>query len=390
MKLDFFTLYVVIVALSVSLAVIWGALAWQYRGFEPARTWFFAALTSAIGGLLLPFQHGIHGPFVAAAGNGLIIFAFWLFARGLHQLHGEKPRITVPAVVSATCAGLTVAMFSHGEAIALLYAFGQSTPMVLMLLFLAVPQHRSAGGAISFGGLSIGLLGHGTVVAMNIANLTSPGADPDWSGLAALTMLGVIFSGLLLNFGFAVLTIDRLREELAKLANTDALTGALNRHGLDAWLATGAPRSAPFHGVLLIDLNNFKQINDRYGHKAGDECLAHFARIAKSQLRKADLLVRLGGDEFCVLLPAAGGKESKEIAGKIRMTLADSPLLWNRQRLRLSCSIGTAVWQSNIGTSLDDVLIMADADMYARKSLLPVRESVFLPQTEREVAQPIL
>ncbi|PKP90420.1 MAG: hypothetical protein CVT77_15060 [Alphaproteobacteria bacterium HGW-Alphaproteobacteria-16] len=368
MQLDFFTLYVVIVTLSASLCAIWGTLAWQYAGFAPARTWFLAALTSAAGGGLMPFQSGIYAPLVAAAANGLIVLAFWLFYTGLRQLHGARTGIAVPLGASAVSVALTLALFHNVEFTALHYALGQMAPMFAMLHFLFSGRHRSAGSVVAGGGLLLGLIGHGVVVGMNLVILSWIGPTPDWSAAAALTMVCVIFSGLLLNFGFAVLTIDHLRGEIEDIANRDALTGALNRRGFAARIATKAMRGAKAHGILLIDLDGFKAVNDRFGHAAGDECLVHLVRVVTAQLRANDIVTRLGGDEFCVVLWNASVEDCTRRASGIQAALQDSPLLFQRQSLRVRCSIGTSIWDVASGMSAMEAIAHADEAMYARKA----------------------
>lgn len=368
MQLDFFTLYVVIAALSASLCAIWGTLAWQYGGFTPARTWFLAALTSAAGGGLMPFQSGTYAPLVAAVANGLIVLAFWLFHTGLRQLHATRTSIALPLGASAVSVALTLALFHSAEFTALHYALGQMVPMIAMLIFLFSGQRRSAGSVVAGGGLVIGLIGHGVVIGMNVVILSRAGPTPDWSALAALTMVCVIFSGLLLNFGFAVLTIDHLRGEIEDIANRDALTGALNRRGFTARIATKAMQGAKAHGMLLIDLDSFKAVNDRFGHAAGDECLVHLVRVVTAQLRARDIVTRLGGDEFCVVLWNASAEDCARMIADIQAALHASPLLFQRQPLRVRCSIGTSIWDVGSGMSAMEAIANADEEMYARKA----------------------
>ena len=368
LKLDFLTLFVVISLLSVALTAIWGAIAWQYRGFNAARIWFFGCLAQAAGGVLLPFQSGPQASIVAAIANGLIIFGFWLFWLGVRRFHGKATGFNLPLGVSVLCAGLTVALYTSNEAIALLYALGQSAPLVAILTFLLFLKHRSVGAWISSVGLTIGILSHAVVVAMNIMILVRSGPVPDWSATAAVTMVGVIFSGLLLNFGLAVMTIDRLRGELLELANTDSLTGVLNRRGFEVWRDSAAPEAANFHGFLLFDMNNFKQINDRFGHKTGDDSLIHFAGIVLSMLGEQDLLVRSGGDEFFVVVPGADEGACATLAAATETRLALSPLLVNGEKVYISASIGTAMWRREEGMSADEAFAQADTAMYVVKT----------------------
>lgn len=116
------------------------------------------------------------------------------------------------------------------------------------------------------------------------------------------------------------MTIDRLRAEVADLAMFDDLTGAANRRQFLGRLNEECARSGrggEAFALLMIDLDDFKEINDNHGHAAGDECLRVFTRAAGSRLRAGDLLARMGGDEFCVLLPATTLREGAMVARHI-------------------------------------------------------------------------
>lgn len=371
MKLDFFTLYITIILVSFALAAIWMAIAWKHRTFFAARIWLAACLMTATGGVILPFQH-MTGSFVpAAAGNGLVILGFWLFLVGARRFHGKEGGWPTAGMASAICVLLTIAFFRNTEAVALVYAIGQSIPMALSILFLMSRTRRSIGAFISCAGIAVGLAGHTAVVLMNVWLIAGLDAFGDFVAIASVTMLGVIFSGILWNFGFAVMTIDRLRDEVAELANVDPLTGAWNRRKFDQRLAlenTRAARTGRPYALLLLDLDHFKAVNDRVGHKGGDESLSHFVRIVATTLRDTDLLARLGGDEFCVLMPDTSANKAWELGRRIARSLSEKPLHYDGQEVQLSCSIGVSVWSGQVVSRDDAVLSRADEALYSVKS----------------------
>ena len=129
-----------------------------------------------------------------------------------------------------------------------------------------------------------------------------------------------MFLSMSLNFGFLLMAIDRLRNEVADLALLDDLTGVGNRRHLLQRLTEECARSErsgePF-ALLVIDLDGFKAINDTHGHAAGDACLQHFTLMAQTRLRPGDMLARTGGDEFCVVLPASTLREGAMIARRV-------------------------------------------------------------------------
>ncbi len=111
-----------------------------------------------------------------------------------------------------------------------------------------------------------------------------------------------------------------LEDQLRHLADHDALTGLLNRRGIDRALAQHVARGRRYgaQGALLVlDLDGFKAVNDTHGHAAGDQLIVTCARALKERLRETDILGRLGGDEFAVLLPAEGEDEARAVAEKI-------------------------------------------------------------------------
>ena len=116
-------------------------------------------------------------------------------------------------------------------------------------------------------------------------------------------------------------TIGTLRRQLLDHAIRDPLTGAFNRRHMDACLAdaverqgrTGAPAS-----VVLLDVDHFKRINDHHGHAAGDAVMAGLAALVRGRLRRLDLLFRIGGEEFIVLLPDTHGHDARVVAEQIR------------------------------------------------------------------------
>jgi diguanylate cyclase (GGDEF)-like protein len=155
---------------------------------------------------------------------------------------------------------------------------------------------------------------------------------------------------------------------LRMLAHRDPLTGALNRRGLDLLaqdrMAAGK-RGASSATVLVLDLDDFKGFNDRYGHSAGDALLAEVAAAWRWQLAPEDLLIRIGGDEFAIIFPAASQGQVEEVVQRLQRAHSTS---W---------CFGLAVW--DLRESLDTVLASADREMYAAKRR---------PKADREVSGP--
>ena len=374
MKLDFFTLYIVIVLISLALAATWGTVSWQHRNFSPARNWLCGTLATMAGGALLPFQHLAYMPVVAAAlGNSLTVFGFWLFWIGTQKIHGAKASAAPGVSMSVLCAFLTVHYWGDPKALALIYAIGQALPMGLCLAFLMRLHRRSPGTALSASGLVVALTGHGVVVAINLWTMAGYPNLSAFGSIATFTMLGLVFGGILWNFGFMVASMHHLRDEvsaLAELAHVDPLTGTWNRRKFEMMIADQEAKCAkgasPF-SLLMVDLDHFKAVNDRIGHAGGDRGLRHLVASAKMHMRAADQIARLGGDEFCILLPVTPAHEAEAIGKRIVEEVGKTPIHHRGQVVTISCSIGVASWTKSRNDFEGSVIGLADKAMYAVK-----------------------
>lgn len=166
---------------------------------------------------------------------------------------------------------------------------------------------------------------------------------------------------------------DELLRRLERAVNHDALTGALSRTALvqrfERAAAALADERAPV-AVLMLDLDRFKTVNDRFGHLGGDQVLTAFAAAVEGSLRTGDLFGRLGGEEFCALLPRTCEAEAMAVAERLRATVADlRPRLASGEEVVFTVSIGVAV--SDGEAQVRDWLVLlraADAALYQAKA----------------------
>lgn len=163
--------------------------------------------------------------------------------------------------------------------------------------------------------------------------------------------------------------ILKLTEQLEKLASIDPLTGVFNRR---KFLELGevelirAKRYGRRLSLLMFDLNNFKDVNDTYGHAAGDEVLKKVVEVCKNNLRQEDLLGRFGGDEFVILFPETNLNESVEIARRLNSDVLGITYEWN-WNIHVSLSYGVAQATAQ-DSSLDALIQRADVLLYDMKS----------------------
>lgn len=152
-------------------------------------------------------------------------------------------------------------------------------------------------------------------------------------------------------------------------ANTDYLTGIFNRRSFERALREAfeeyKKRRASF-SLVLIDLDNFKQINDNFGHSIGDIVLRQVAHLLRKNLRARDILARWGGDEFAVLIPGVDKEQASKIAERLKNLVENMNLILEGQRVQLSFSYGVVQMEDRF-SSIEELLEEADRELYKQK-----------------------
>ncbi|MDO9049179.1 MAG: GGDEF domain-containing protein [Methylobacter sp.] len=172
-----------------------------------------------------------------------------------------------------------------------------------------------------------------------------------------------------LAFGFVLMLNYRLSADLQKLALSDALTGALNRRSLEqeaARLSARCTRTGDALAIMMIDVDHFKSINDRYGHPVGDEVLRRLAAVAQKTIRSDDYFARYGGEEFCILLPSTTEKDAWMLADRLRQSYAALVMEFGGEILRSTISIGVSD-SIHAGLEFTSLVATADQAMYRAK-----------------------
>jgi diguanylate cyclase (GGDEF)-like protein len=212
------------------------------------------------------------------------------------------------------------------------------------------------------------LEGFTIAAALRFLVTSSAGSDAlDYYGLP----LSMVAASVLIALGVA----DRLRAQRVALsdaerrAQTDPLTGVLNRRSLierlDAACARAKARGLPI-ALLFIDLDHFKQINDTFGHQAGDACLRAIIEPIHAELRQSDVIGRYGGEEFVVILSSADAAAATPIAQRIVERVADVRVSGFGEPISVTCSIGIAA-SDTLGIWGEPLLAQADAAVYVAK-----------------------
>jgi len=162
---------------------------------------------------------------------------------------------------------------------------------------------------------------------------------------------------------------ERIRQ-LEQLATSDELTGLKNRRGFFERFTADLDRcNRGFNEggmLLLIDLDDFKHVNDKYGHAAGDSCLRLIARVLFNQMRTMDVVARLGGDEFIVLMPDTCCKKAANRIADLRLQLNNLSMAWYGEEIPVRASIGVRDYKR--GDTAEQIFDAADAAMYESKA----------------------
>jgi len=151
--------------------------------------------------------------------------------------------------------------------------------------------------------------------------------------------------------------------ELREIADTDPLTGAYNRRALMRRLEVLPPPAA----LLAIDVDHFKSINDNYGHHAGDAALVELVRVMHGALRAGDLLARIGGEEFVILMTQTARQSAEALAGRLHARISGNPIEVGGRRLPLTISVGVAAMPPTSAIGGRELLKRADDALYEAK-----------------------
>jgi len=370
--LNVVTLWLVFVVNFFSLGVVWAYVARSYPNFEAARFWAAGAFVASFAAALSVLRMYIDPVVPLFIGAVLMILSTSLVAMGVQRFY-ELP---IPWRIHAALVGISalgIAFFAwQSSPVMRITIYSLAQALSVSMTVALVWRHGSRHPGARFVGV-VGAVLATIVMARCGLRLYQP-VDGfylvHFTPFQSVIVLVLVFLSIVWNFGFLLMAVDRLRAEVSDLALIDDLTGVANRRRLLMSLAGESSRSdrtlQPF-SVLLMDIDEFKAINDGYGHAAGDECLRQFTRAVRQRLRTGDLLTRMGGDEFCVVLPATTLHEATLIARDMLALCVAAQVHWSATAIRLSTSIGVAQWRPEIGRDFDRLMAAADEALYAAK-----------------------
>lgn len=334
--------------------------------------WAAAVLLFFITGPLFAIEEPATQHLRISIANTVLMSGIYLCYVGTQRFFGVTPKLvrgwSLIAVVSLVLAWFALVDYSYAVRLAITsalqtYLFCRNSWLVYRHGLNTFPRKMLACVLASAALLQVIRYG---------ASLT----NPQMVGILDNTLVQVAyvttypFIMLLFSISTILLASERLRDELERMSNHDPLTGLLNRRAFEEqtqreWARRN--RQPQPLSALAFDLDHFKAVNDTYGHAVGDIVLVHAARVLGDMARKTDIVARLGGEEFVIVMPGASDEQARAVAERIRAFLADEPITTpDGKSLRVTSSVGLATARAN-DTDIHAVLQRADKALYEAK-----------------------
>jgi diguanylate cyclase (GGDEF)-like protein len=341
-----------------------------------ARHWEYASWLTAASMLLIEFRGQASIWLTVVAANLLLIAALVTLRRGIQVFARCSPNDTEHRLLLG-CSGAGLALCAALDSSMLVVMVLVSVSLAWTLLRSASEVRRQL--APEFGdrtalicALPLAAIGGLFVLRTLVGPFASEALAPSIStagiGNTGL-LLATMFFGLILNGTLVAMVFGRMVGRLQYQSDHDALTGLLSRRPLERLLQVEGERhgrTGSSYALLSIDIDHFKEINDRHGHAVGDVVLARVARTLRACSREGDSVARMGGEEFCTLLPGADEASARQIAQRLLQAVRELQHPELGGALRVTVSIGLAVARSD-AEPVTGLMLRVDRALYAAK-----------------------
>lgn len=305
--------------------------------------------------------------------NSILIFAFGMtgilfaiqFLNSKQLLPGVHKMVI--AIVSLFSFGMLLSLLTNNQLLADIIALTFISAYAWILITMGWGSLRSGNKAARYFILA-------TVTAAFTASISAAtvwGVIPFTDLRFRATEIGMVFDAVFLALALAHLfrVNDKKKVEAEKMARIDHLTSLNNRRAFNEYAAiiwNNAARQHEGLSIILLDIDNFKVINDTYGHTAGDDILIQLSAILKSENRTGDILARWGGEEFIILLPNTEEGSAVLIAERLRQEISAFPMDVGDETIKVSCSFGVAS-KSNHNETIEKLIAQSDQYLYHAK-----------------------
>jgi diguanylate cyclase (GGDEF)-like protein len=367
-------------------AVLWFVFAGRFR--DGLASWTQSLWVQALAWLLIALRGTLHDLISVAAANGLLALGWSLQLAAVLEFQ----RRHVPAILAWGPPVLVFTLFHPiiDDARLQLIVGGWVYGAFCVAIAAAALTQRPASGFRAYA-LFAGayLLAAAAIIVHCMGAWLGHGHFETSAAAGAYRNLQYLIANALVvasSLAYLLMHRERADEETRRLAITDPLTGVFNRRTFIELAERELARSrreASALSLMILDLDHFKQVNDTFGHLAGDDVLVAFTALVRDRVRRGDLVVRYGGEEFCVLLPATSLPAAVALAERIRAATAASVL--TPRPVRITVSIGVTAYTGGREVTLEALLGRADEALYRAKDEGRNRV-VALPLADEELA----
>ncbi|HEY9526699.1 MAG TPA: diguanylate cyclase [Anaerolineales bacterium] len=339
----------------------------QYRGVEAA---LLANLCVAVGLLLRMFAALLPEFLTTIVSNILLLVGPALFYVALSQFTGFRySRMLLIGVIATVLVFLAYFTYWDDDIRKRMIAFSLGSVSMVFILIHQLWRIQKTALRFSARLMLVSFLIHGLFLVLRVISIIL--APPQETFNLTPAQSGTYLLSFAISFfwttGFVLMVSHRLRNDLMEIATIDVLTRIPNRRATQAFLEKELSRTQRHQGefsILLIDIDDFKKVNDRWGHAVGDEVLVRTASLFQAMIRKQDLVGRWGGEEFLFIVP--GPCDAGALAERIRSEIARTEYRQGNAAFHITISIGVACAnQTSLG---DEILKKADDALYRSKS----------------------
>ena len=340
----------------------------QYQGVSTA---LIANLCVAVGLMLRLFMDGLPNFLTTILSNTLLLTGSGLFYIALSQFTGfAYSKSLVIGIIAVALSFLVYFTYWDDDLRMRMITFSLGSMAMVFILIVQLWRTQKTSLRFSANLMLVSFIVHGIFLMVRIISLV---LDPPQDTLSITPVQSATY---LLSFaisffwssGFILMVSQRLRNDLMEVATIDVLTRLPNRRATQDFLEkelSRAQRSESEFSVLLIDIDNFKQVNDRWGHSVGDHALVKTASIFQSMIRKQDWVGRWGGEEFLMIVPGSPHCDAEPLAERIRSEIANSEYSNSGASFGITISIGVAC--ADRTSTADEILKKADDALYRAK-----------------------
>ena len=369
------TMLAMIIASSLMMAASMAVVGWGRRRDGLGR-WAAALLVNAIGHLLIMLRGLIPDVFSVVVGNLMLSSVFVGMIAAVYQFQGRPvrwPLLLAPPLLVLVFVSVFIDNFP-----ARVSFVGLVIGLQAVWALLAALSHRHAtvgrGQWLLVAGLSLEAVVLGGRALVAISTHSEATNILQSSALQTLTFLATFSVVLVSSVGFVFMSRDRADENNRVLAALDPLTGVANRRSLIAALDRDVARAQRMRepmALMMVDIDHFKDVNDQYGHPAGDRVLCSVVNVLRQRVRAQDLVGRYGGEEFMVLLPDTGLVGAEQLARELCKAVEESRCPADGvpgPGIAVTVSIGVFGGRLESGDSWDMLIAAADRALYQAKN----------------------